>query len=86
MPKKTPTIQVGVRLPQATVDVLTAAETVQRLRGHQDLLAPVVERFAKELSKDDAVQLVLRGIALNDSRASSKIKPLKTRRDDTKTG
>jgi hypothetical protein len=85
MPKK-PDPQVAVRLPQATIDVLTAAETVRRLRGHQDLLAPVVEEFAKELAKDEAVQLVLQGIALNDRRSSTKIKPIRSDSTDTKAG
>lgn len=85
MPKKLAP-QVAVRLPQATIDVLAAAETVRRLRGHQDLLAPVVEQFANELRKDEAVQLVLKGIALNDERATSNIKSLKPRRDETRAG
>ena len=51
--------QVNVRVPLETFDVLEAAVFVRRLRGFQDLLAPVLESTAAQLERDEAVRKAL---------------------------
>lgn len=48
--------QVNIRVPADTYDVLEAAAFVKRMRGLQELLAPVVEQTAGELQRDEDVR------------------------------
>jgi hypothetical protein len=51
--------QVNIRVPAEAHDVLEAAVYVRRLRGMQDLLAPLVEQAVDELQRDEAIQVVV---------------------------
>jgi hypothetical protein len=51
--------QVNIRVPTETYDVLEAAVFVRRLRGLQDLLAPVLEQTAARLKREEAIRLAV---------------------------
>ena len=65
--------QVNIRVTQETLDVLDAAVFVDRLRGSQELLRPVVEQLVARLVARPEVEAALRARQEGDAGHAGKL-------------
>lgn len=71
---------VSVRVPPDVWDVLDAARMLNRHRGMQDLLRPVVEEAARHWAQIPEVQEILRKIQEFEARGAGELEHLEPRR------
>jgi hypothetical protein len=93
MPKKVPpgseTLeQVSVRVPASVREILHYAADLRGYRSFQELLRPVVEELAQELSREPEIQAMIRAKQEFDARKAGELRHLvgeKKRREDHST-
>ena len=71
---------ISVRVPPDVWDILDAARMVNRHRGMQDLLRPVVEDVARQWGQIPEVQEILRKIQEFQAREAGELERLEPRR------
>jgi hypothetical protein len=70
---------VGARVDEETLEMLRFAQAFTDTDSMQDLLAPVIERFAKEFSDNPEVQVALAEKRKFQGRVSGTVKDLHRR-------
>ena len=80
MGKKSENPQINFRVEPATMEVLEAAIYARRLRGPQELLGPLIEKFAQQLATEPGVTTAMRARQESDSHATGKLKQIGQKR------
>jgi hypothetical protein len=78
--KKADNPQINLRVKPATMEIFEAAIYARRLRGPQELLGQVLEKFALDLAGEPGIQAAIRARQEADAEASGKLKPLRKKR------